>query len=103
MIKENIVFKENGHCQRGDVELLSVSVHQSGKKWLSVNNIYIPPRGEMDLSWIPVETNCIFAGDFNGHSKVWDDIQPHDARGDSLVPGCLITTSPVLMTDHLQG
>ena len=56
LVKEKIGYKSNGHSQRGPVELLSVSIHQSGKRWLTVNNTYIP-EGEMDLSWIPVEPN----------------------------------------------
>ena len=41
-IKEDIVFKRNGHSQRHDVELLSISVKSSARKWLNINNIYIP-------------------------------------------------------------
>lgn len=85
LIKETIVFKENGHSQRDGVEMLSVSVHQSGKRWLSINNIYAPPRQGLDLSWIPVEENHIIAGDFNGHNPVWDEEQPSDPRGEHIL------------------
>ena len=79
-----IGFKPNGHCQQEAVEVISVSVQQSQKKWLTINNIYIP-RGEMDLSFIPMKDNTIHAGDFNAHSKLWDDEQPEDQRGDEIV------------------
>ena len=54
------------------------------KKWLTINNIYIP-NGVMDLSWIPVKDDTIFAGDFNGHSQIWDEYQPSDARGETII------------------
>ena len=84
IIKEDIVYKENGHCNRDGVELLSVCIHQSGKKWLTINNLYLPPNSQADMSWIPVNPNTIFAGDLNGHSKIWDDIQPTDDRGEDI-------------------
>ena len=39
----------------------------------------------MDLSWIPIHGDTIIAGDFNGHSKLWDDYQPCDKRGETIV------------------
>ena len=75
----------NGHCNRDGIESLSVSIAQSKRRWLHLHNLYLPPRGDIDLSWIPVEENSIFAGDFNGHAKIWDDIQPTDDRGESIV------------------
>ena len=83
-IREDLAFKANGHSQRGVVELLSVSIQQAKKKWLTLNNIYIP-RGDIDLSWIPIKGNTITAGDFNGHCGLWDDEQPSDSRGDYIV------------------
>ena len=57
-VSEELTFRNNGHSQRGLVELLSVSIQQTGKIWLTLNNLYIPP-GEWvtDLSWISVVTN----------------------------------------------
>tara|TARA_B110001454_G_scaffold192176_1_gene192306 strand:+ start:1042 stop:4992 length:3951 start_codon:yes stop_codon:yes gene_type:complete len=84
-VKEDIVFKSNGHCQRDAVELLSISVKTSNKKWLTINNIYIPPNGTYDLSWIPVKDGTVFAGDFNGHTQIWDEQQPSDSRGSDIL------------------
>jgi len=84
-ISKELTFKENGHSQRGVVELLSVSIHQSGTKWITINNLYIPPRDQADLSWIPVQSNSVYAGDFNGHSQIWDEIQPTDTRGEQIL------------------
>ena len=35
--------------------------------------------------WIPTSEACLIAGDFNGHSKLWDNHQPSDKRGDDIV------------------
>ena len=110
LVKGNIGYKVNHHSQRGTVELLSVAIHQSGKKWLTVNNTYIPPKGEVDLSWIPVEPNSITAGDFNGHSQIWDDSQPCDSRGNQIVDWlldnnltCMNDGSPTRMNPGTGG
>ena len=89
-IKEDIVFKSNGHCQRDAVELLSISVKSSNKKWITINSIYISLKGAYDLSWIPVDDHTIFAGDFNGHSEIWDENQPSDLRGTEILDWALL-------------
>ena len=83
-VKEDIAFKTVGHCKKGPVEALSVGIQQKAGKWWTVNNIYIP-RGEIDLSFIPMKNSTIHAGDFNAHSSLWDDHQPDDSRGDYIV------------------
>ena len=47
--------------------------------------LYCPGKDELDQSWIPVDNNSIFAGDFNGHSQIGDHIQPTDDRGEKIV------------------
>lgn len=84
VIKEGISFRKNGLRNRDGVELLGTSIHISGKKWLTLNNLYLPPNKPIDLSWIPVEQDSIFAGDFNGHARIWDNIQPTDDRGEKI-------------------
>ena len=85
IISKNISVKESGFCNRNGVEHQSFFVHLTGKKWITVNNLYCPGKDELDLSWIPVDNNSIFAGDFNGHSQIWDHIQPTDDRGEKIV------------------
>ena len=85
-IRENIPFVSNGHSQRDTTEVLSIAVKSTNKKWTTINNIYIPPRGDApDLSWLPVNNDTIFAGDLNGHTRIWDDHQPADTRGEKIL------------------
>jgi hypothetical protein len=39
----------------------------------------------MDLSFIPMKNSTIHAGDFNGHSMLWDDVQKCNDRGYEIV------------------
>ena len=110
-VSEELTFRNNGHSQRGLVELLSVSIQQTGKKWLTLNNLYIPPGvGVTDLSWIPVVTNSVFAGDFNGHSPAWDLLQPPDTRGEQILDWsldnsleCVNDTAPTRLNPGTSG
>ena len=86
-IKHNIAFRKIGQAKNGSVEAQSISVQTSRKKWLDLTNVYVPPgnRDNCDISWIPSADACIIAGDFNGHSKLWDPRQPTDKMGDNIV------------------
>ena len=97
-IRDGIGFHYNGSCQREDLELQSVCVKQSKNKWLTIHNMYIPPKSEFDLSWIPVKKNSICAGDLNGHSRLWDDIQPEDDEGLRIV-NWMLENNLVCMND----
>ena len=69
-------FNLIGQCQRDNIETQSIAVQTTNKKWITITNMYCPPDGELDLSWIPIKGDTIIAGDFNGHSKIWNDFQP---------------------------
>jgi hypothetical protein len=64
-----------------------VSVQLIGKKWLDLTNVYVPPgsRESNDVAWITANSTCIIAADFNGHSKLWDPVQPGDKMGENVV------------------
>ena len=85
-IKHNTAFRKIGHAKNGLVEAQSVSIQQRRGKWLDLTNIYAPPgRDNCNIMWIPTSEACLIAGDFNGHSKLWDNHQPSDKRGDDIV------------------
>ena len=61
-IKNDIAYRKNGHSQRGIIEILSISIPQTGTKWLTLNNIYIPPKkGDTDLSQLSHMPVCMQA------------------------------------------
>ena len=85
-IKEDVPYVESGHLQFESTEVLSISVKTTNKKWITINNIYNPPGGTLtDLSFIPINGDTIFAGDLNGHSRIWDDHQPAETRGETII------------------
>ena len=83
-VNNNLAYKSHQPTRRGIVETQTVSIQQSARKWLHFNNIYVPPKGAADLSWIPISPNSIYAGDLNGHSSLWDEHQPPDPRGSTI-------------------
>ena len=86
-IKHNIAYRKIGSAKNGCVEAMSVSIQQQGRKWLDLTNVYAPPSSSesCDISWLPATSTCIIAGDFNGHSKLWDHNQPNDKMGENVV------------------
>ena len=85
-IKQDLAFRRIGGAKNGSTEALSISIQQKVGKWLDITNVYSPPRTDEDrIDWIPVSDNCVVAGDFNGHSGIWDPFQPEDSRGNKIV------------------
>ena len=75
-----------GSAMNGNTEALSVSIQQRARKWIDITNIYIPPRAEStEIDWLPVSETCLIAGDLNGHSPLWDQVQPEDPMGTKIV------------------
>ena len=89
-IMDNLAYKSHGRTQRGIVETQSFSIQQSASKWLKFTNVYIPPKAEADISWIPIPTRGVIAGDLNGHSRLWDETQPADKRGEAILDYILL-------------
>ena len=85
-VKQDMAFRKIGGAKNGSTEALSISIQQKVGKWLDITNVYSPPRSdERHIDWIPASKNCIIAGDWNGHSGIWDPIQPEDAMGGKVV------------------
>ena len=84
-VKEDIASGEIGGAKNGSTEALSVSIQQDIGKWLDITNLYSPPRTEeRSIDWVPASKNCLIAGDFNGHSGIWDPFQPEDSMGSKI-------------------
>ena len=85
-VRQDLAFRRIGGTKNGNTEALSISIQQKVGKWLDVTNVYSPPRAdEARIDWIPVSDNCVIAGDFNGHSGIWDPFQPEDTMGNKIV------------------
>ena len=85
-MKQDLAFRKIGGAQNGNTEALSISIQQKVGKWLDITNIYSPPRAdEAHIDWLPASNNCVIAGDFNGHSGIWDPFQPEDSMGNKIV------------------
>ena len=91
-IKDNIAFKTR-RCwnkQTTNVESSTIKIRLSKKKWITLTNLYIPPKRETGTEEIPVLDNlpisqdCSVAGGINAHSSLWDPLQPQDSRGDRI-------------------
>ena len=84
-VKDDIAFRKIGGAKNGSTEALSISIQQNVGKWLDITNLYSPPRSEERIiDWIPATKNCLIAGDFNGHSGIWDPFQPEDSMGSKI-------------------
>ena len=57
-------------------------------KWIHLHNVYLPNTDTQVTRFNATLTNAtpdsIIVGDFNGHSHLWDPVQPPDARGNEL-------------------
>ena len=58
------------------------------KSWFSIINFYLPNTKtqitKFDPSLIPSSPIAFIVGDFNGHSRMWDQLVPQDKRGEEV-------------------
>ena len=89
LVKKNISYEEVKRAQKGGTEVLEIRVKMTQKTWLGLTNIYISPLGNVGFSTEmrldAVSTNGIVAGDFNGHSELWDENIQCDDRGEEIL------------------
>ena len=76
-------------AQKGGTEVLEIRVKMTKRSWLSITNVYISPIGNVGFSTEmrldTISTHGIIAGDFNGHSELWDDNIRGDERGEEIL------------------
>ena len=57
-------------------------------KWIHLHHVYLPNTDtqvtRFNATLINATPDSIIVGDFNGHSHLWDPVQPSDARGNEL-------------------
>ena len=89
IVKNNINYEEVKRAQKGGTEVLEIRVKMTKRSWLSITNVYISPIGNVGFSTEmrldTISTHGIIAGDFNGHSELWDDNIRGDERGEEIL------------------
>ena len=87
-VRNDVIFEKLPSLEKAGMESLSIRVRTSKLLWLEVYNIYIPNTTTQQTHFDPNLTNppphSIIIGHFNGHSHLWDHVQPPDARGDKI-------------------
>ena len=88
-IRTDIVFKKLHSFEEAGMEILSVQIKATKSSWLDLYNVYPPNTAtqhtSFDPSLIKLGPSSLFLGDRNGHSEMWDPIQPQDQRGDEIL------------------
>ena len=88
-IPTDIVFKKLPFFEKADMEILSICIKATKLSWLDLHNVYLPntstQHNSFDPSLIKPGPSSLILGDLNGHSQMWDPIQPQDQRGNEIL------------------
>jgi hypothetical protein len=92
-VKKSVHVQPLTKVQKDGTEVTTARVRMEKNSWVHLSNVYVPPYNTRSTNnrtvtlrtdLIPTFESSIIAGDFNGHSMLWDYIQPTDARGEEL-------------------
>ena len=71
------------------MEILSIRIKATKSTWLDLCNVYLPntstQHNSFDPSLIKPGPSSLILGDLNGHSQMWDSLQPQDQHGDEIL------------------
>jgi len=93
-IKRSIIFEKKREQSKDTTEIQTLRIKLNKKKWIDVTNLYCPPvssKAHEDLNprlateIVTCNKDALIAGDFNGHSLLWDEVQPPDERGEDII------------------
>ena len=91
-IKEGIIFEHIGDTSRDGTEACAIRVRMDKRHWTTITNVYCPPSRShssanvaLNLEEVSTSPDSLTVGDFNAHCGLCDQIQPDDARGESLL------------------
>ena len=105
LISQHIAYEKLPGIQKDGTEVLKVKIKLSRSKWIILSNVYCPPNNSLGntvttlrLDVLPSGPNDIIAGDLNGHSPLWDNIQPSDDRGE-IVEDFVIEKDLAILND----
>ena len=90
-IKDGVIFEHIGDYSRDGTEASTVRLRMEKRKWITITNVYCPPRRshtsnvKLNLEEVITSPDSLTVGDFNAHSGLWDLNQPEDDRGETLL------------------
>ena len=83
------------------MEIFSILLKTTKSTWLELYNLYLPntttQQNFFDLSIIKPAPTLIILGDFNGHSQLWDPLQPPDPWSDKILD-CILDSIFIFLT-----
>ena len=88
-IRTDIIFEKLHSFGKAGMEVLSICLKTTKSTWLELYNMYLPNSSTQhnlfDPFLIKPGPSSLILGDLNGHSQMWDPIQPQDRRGDEIL------------------
>ena len=88
-IRTDIVFEKLHSFEKAGMEILSIRIKATKLSWLDHYNVYLPNTSTQhnlfDPSFIKPGPSSLLLDDLNGHSQMWDSLQPQDQRRDEIL------------------
>ena len=85
----DFVFEKLHSFEKAGMEILSICIKATNSSWLDLYNVYLPNTATQHISFDPSlikpSPSSLFFGDLNGHSQMWDPIQPQNQCGDEIL------------------
>ena len=83
------MFEKLHSFEKAGMEILSIRIKATKSSWLDLYNVYLPNTATQHISFDPSlikpSPSSLFFGDLNGHSQMWDPIQPQNQCGDEIL------------------
>ena len=101
-IGTDTVFEKLHSFKRADLEILSIRIKATKSTWLDLYNVYLPntstQHNSFDPSLIKTGPSSLILGNLNGHSQMWDSLQPPDQRGNKILD-CILDNNLHILND----
>ena len=85
----DFVFEKLHSFEKAGMEILSICIKATNSSWLDLYNVYLPNTATQHISFDPSlikpSPSSLFFGDLNGHSQMWNPIQPQNQCGDEIL------------------
>ena len=88
-MQTDIVFEKLHSFEKAGTEILSIRMKTTKSTFLELYNVYLlntfTQHNSLDPSLIKPGPSSLILGDLNGHSQMWDPLQPQDQRGNKIL------------------